>query len=311
MDKNSKVYIAGSNGLVGSNLLTCLKKQGYNNLLTIGHNYCDLTIEEDVQSYFETNKPEYIFLAAARVGGIYANNTYPADFITNNIKIQTNVIYNSFKFGVKKLLFLGSSCIYPRDINQPIKEEQLMTGPLERTNSAYAISKINGIEMCRAYNKQYGTNYIACMPPNLYGINDHFDLKNSHVLAALIRKIHEAKTNNDKQVIVWGSGKPLREFLYVEDLAEGLIFLMNNYDATSEDNLINIGADEDISINDLAIMIKDIIGYNGEIVYDSSMPDGTPRKLMDSTKIHKLGWKKKTSLYDGIIKTYKYYKTLC
>lgn len=310
MDKENKIYVAGHTGLVGNNLLNKLYEKEYKNILTTKHKDCDLTNENAVNDFFDKNRPEYVFLCAAKVGGIYANNTYPADFITINTKIQTNIIYNSFKYGVKKLLFLGSSCIYPRNCPQPIKEEYLMTGPPEETNSAYALAKICGIEMCKAYNKQHDTNYICAMPPNLIGIGDNFHIENSHVIAALIRKFHEAKMKNNKYVEVWGTGTPKREFLFAEDLADGLVFLMNNYNASYNDNIINIGSNCDVSINDLALMTKKIIGYDGEIVYNNSMPDGTPRKLMDSSKLYNLGWKPKTNLYNGIIKTYEYYLSL-
>lgn len=306
MQINDKIYIAGHAGLVGSNLLNKLEEYKFKHIIKARRNELDLTNRKDVFYYFNQYRPEYVILAAAKVGGIYANNTYPADFITDNIEIQTNIIKACYKFGVKKLLFLGSSCIYPRECEQPIKEEYLMSGKLEKTNSAYAMAKICGIEMCRAYNKQYGTNYICAMPCNLMGVGDHFDLNNSHVLQAIIRKMHEAKINNKDIVELWGDGSPKREFLYAEDLADGLVFLMRNFNA-SDDNLINIGSGEDISIKDLADMIKEVVGYMGNITWNGKM-NGTPRKVMNCEKINKLGWKPKFSLLEGIEKTYNWYK---
>ena len=281
MDKNDKIYIAGASGLIGSNLITKLKEQNYINIITSERRLYDLTIEEDVDRYFRKNKPDYVILAAAKVGGIKANNTYPAEFITENLQIQTNIITNCFNYKVKKLLFLGSSCIYPRNCLQPIKEEYLMTGSLEQTNSAYAMAKIAGIEMCKAYNKQYGTNYIAAMPCNIYGINDHFDLDNCHVLSALVKRMTDAKKENKPKVALFGTGVPKREFLFSDDIADGLIFLMNNYNATKDDCVINIGSGEDLTIHELALIIKQVTGYTGEIRYNVDMPDGTPRKLLD------------------------------
>jgi GDP-L-fucose synthase len=305
MDKSAKIYIAGHNGLVGSAIVRLLQKEGYLNFVTKNRIELDLTSHTSVEKFFEQEKPDYVFLAAAKVGGILANNTYPADFIRDNLLIETNIIDNAYKSGVKKLLFLGSSCIYPKLAPQPIKEESFMTGPLEETNEAYAIAKIAGIQMCKSYNKQYGTNYISVMPTNLYGHGDNFDLETSHVLPALIRKFDDAKKNNSPSVTLWGTGEPKREFLYVDDLAEACLFLMNNYDSSE---IINIGTGEDISIKELANLVKNTIGYAGEILWDSSKPDGTPRKLLDVSKIEALGWKYRTNIVDGINQTYKWYK---
>ena len=307
MEKSSKIYVAGHTGLVGSNLLLALKNNGYNNLITTERRLTDLTIEEEVEIFFRKNKPEYVFDCAAKVGGIFSNNSYPVDFIMNNIAIQYNLINACFDSGVKKLLFLGSSCIYPRECPQPIKEEYLMTGPLEPTNSAYAVAKIAGIEMCKAYNKQNSTNYICVMPTNLFGENDSFNLENSHVLPALIRKFHEAKINQSESVEVWGNGRVYREFLYVYDLVNGLIFLMNNYDVTPDDCLINIGTGRDIQIIDLVDVVRDVVGYNGIIKWNSDRPNGTPRKLLDCSKINNLGWKPKFEFIYALKKTYKWF----
>lgn len=304
MEHNAKVFVAGHRGLVGSAILRCLQSRGYSNFILKTHKELNLEIQKDVEDFFEKERPEYIFLAAAKVGGILANNTYPADFIYNNLIIQANIIHASHTFGVKKLLFLGSSCIYPKYAPQPMKEEYLLTDKLEPTNESYAIAKIAGIKMCQAYNRQYGTNFISVMPTNLYGPNDNFDLETSHVLPALIRKFHEAKTENKPFVKIWGTGKPKREFLYIDDLADACVFLMERYDSSE---IINIGMGEDILISDLAILIKEIVGYEGGIVYDSSKPDGMPRKLLDVSKLNSLGWKAKTSLRDGIIKTYEWF----
>lgn len=304
MDKNAKIYLAGHTGLVGSAIYRALQRNGYTNIISRDLTELDLTIETDVKSFFNQEKPEYVVLAAAKVGGIHANNTYPADFIYQNLQIQNNVIHSSYKNGVKKLLFLGSSCIYPKLCPQPIKEEYLLTGELEPTNDAYAIAKIAGIKMCQAYNKQYGTNYIAVMPTNLFGYNDNFELQNSHVLPALIRKFYEAKQENQSQVAVWGTGTPKREFLFVDDLADAVIFLMNNYNGNE---IVNIGRGEDVTIKELANIIKDIVGFKGELVFDDSKPDGTPRKLLDVSRLHSLGWKHQTSLEEGIKKTLDWY----
>jgi len=303
MEKESKIYVAGHRGLVGSAILHNLQAEGYNNLVIRTHRELDLCNQEEVRAFFEKERPEYIFLAAAKVGGILANSTYPADFIYNNIAIQIYAIHNAYLYGVKKLLFLGSSCIYPKFAPQPMKEEYLLTGILEPTNESYAIAKISGIKMCQAYNKQYGTNFISVMPTNLYGPGDNFDLETSHVLSALIRKFHEAKLSG-QPVTVWGTGTPRREFLYVNDLAEACVFLMNCYDG---EDIINIGTGLDISIKELAGFISEVIGYRGEIIFDTGKPDGMQRKLLDVTRINSLGWKAKTDLREGIEKTYKWY----
>jgi len=305
MNKDSKIYLAGHRGLVGSAILRKLKKEGYTNIITKTHKELDLTNQKETQEFFEKEKPEYVFLAAAKVGGIQANDTYPADFIYINQMIQNNVIKASYDNKVKKLLFLGSSCIYPKMAPQPIKEEYLLTGELEKTNEAYAIAKISGLKMTEFFNKQYGTNYISVMPTNLYGPNDNFDLKTSHVLPALIRKIHEAKENNSEYVEIWGTGKPMREFLHVDDLADAVVYLMNNY---NENKPINIGTGKDITIKELAELIKDVVGYQGKLKFDTSKPDGTPRKLLDVSRLHNAGWKHKISLREGIEKTYEWFK---
>ncbi len=305
MNYQSKIYLPGHTGLVGSALKRNLEGQGYENLICKTKEELDLMDEEAVGEFFEKEKPEYVFLAAAKVGGIKANNDYPAEFIYQNLKIQNNIIHQAYKSGVKKLLFLGSSCIYPRECPQPIKEEYLMTGPLEQTNEPYAIAKIAGIKMCQAYNRQYGTKFISVMPTNLYGPNDNFDPETSHVLPALIRRFHEAKENNQKEVVIWGTGKPKREFLYVDDLADACIFLMNNY---QDNEIVNIGTGEDLSIKELAEKIKDITGFQGEIIHDTAKPDGTPRKLLDVSKLHNLGWQHKTDLKEGIKKTYNRFR---
>lgn len=305
MNKDSLIYVAGHNGLVGSAIVRKLKNDGYNNIIISKRNTYDLTEQERVYEFFRClEEVEYIFLAAAKVGGIFANNSYPADFIYNNLSIQTNIIDTAKQYEVKKLLFLGSSCIYPRHCPQPMCEEHLLSGPLEPTNEPYAVAKIAGIKMCQAYNKQYGTNFISCMPTNLYGRGDRYDLNNSHVLPALIRKFHEAKVSNKETVTIWGTGNPLREFLYVDDLADACVFLMNNYDSSE---IINIGSGHEISIKNLAHLIKEIVGFKGGIIFDQSKPDGTPRKLLDCSKIHNLGWKHTTGLKEGIEKTYQYY----
>jgi len=297
MHLNSKIYIAGHHGLVGSALVRCLRRNGYNNFVLRMSSQLDLRNQKRVEFFFAKENPEYVFLAAAKVGGIEANNTYRAEFIYDNLMIQTNLIHQSYLSGVKKLLFLGSSCIYPKLAPQPLKEEYLLSGKLESTNEPYAISKIAGIELCKAYRAQYGSNFISVMPTNLYGENDNYDLKTAHVLPALIRKFHEAKIKGDKEVIVWGSGKPKREFLYADDLADACLFLMQNY---NEADPINIGVGEDISIFELANLIKSIVGFEGEIKFDTSKPDGTPRKLLDVSKLTNLGWQASTSLKQGI-----------
>jgi GDP-L-fucose synthase len=288
MEKNSKIYIAGATGMVGSAIKRKLEAEGYNNILARSSRELDLRNQVEVSNFFEKEKPEYVFFAAARVGGILANDTYRADFIYENILMEANVVHNCYLNSVKKMMFLGSSCIYPKNAPQPLKEEYLLTGLLEHTNEPYAIAKIAGIKMCDAYRAQYGCNFISVMPTNLYGPNDNYDLHNAHVLPALLRKFHEAKIRNEKTVSVWGSGNPKREFLYVDDLADACYFLMMNYD---QGGLINIGVGEDISIQDLAILIKDITSFDGDIVFDNSKPDGTLRKLMDVSKMTRLGWK--------------------
>jgi GDP-L-fucose synthase len=304
MELDSKIYVAGHRGLVGSAIHRKLKEKGYTNIIGRTRKELDLERQADAESFFQEEKPEYVFVAAAKVGGIWANNIFPAEFIYSNITVQTNVIHSAYHSGVKKLLFLGSSCIYPKHCPQPMKEEHLLTGPLEPTNEPYAVAKIAGIMTCQSYNRQYDTNYISVMPTNLYGPNDNFDLETSHALAALIRKFHEAKLKSDPSVTLWGTGSPKREFLHVDDLADACVFLMNHYD---DSEIINIGYGEDISIAELALMIKDIVGYAGEIEYDADKPDGTPRKLLDSSKLSTLGWKPKLSLEEGIKKTYEWY----
>jgi GDP-L-fucose synthase len=308
MNNNSKIFVAGANGMVGSAIIRELRKNGFNNLLTPSSKELDLRNQVEVSSFFETNKPEYVFLVAAKVGGIHANNTYPAEFLYDNMMIQNNVIHQSYLNKVEKLLFLGSSCIYPKFSQQPINEDSLLTGSLEPTNEAYAIAKISGIEMCKFYNRQYGSNFISAMPTNLYGINDNFDLNNSHVLPALLRKIIEAKKNKAESVSIWGSGSPKREFLFVDDLAKACLFLMLNYNSS---DIINIGTGEDLSIKDLALLIQDIVGYEGNLVFDSSKPDGTPRKLLDVSKINDLGWKHENDLKQGILKTISWLEETC
>jgi len=303
MEKTDKIFIAGPKGLVGSAIIRHLEKKGYPCLLTPSHSELELLDSRAVSAYFKKNKPDYVFLAAAKVGGILANNTYPADFIYQNLMIQNNIIHQSHVHHIKKLLFLGSSCIYPKHCPQPMKEEYLMTGPLEPTNSPYAVAKIAGIEMCWAYNRQYGTKFIPVMPTNLYGPNDNFDLETSHVLPALIRKFHEAKQNNAQSVTVWGTGTPRREFLHVDDLADACLFLMQkNFSATEYQNkpLFNIGSGKDISIKELAELIKEITGFKGKIMFDPLKPDGTPQKLLDVSKLKTLNWHAATALRDGI-----------
>jgi len=304
MNKNSKIYIAGHRGLVGSTIKNQLEQRGFTNLVLKTRKELDLLNQKAVADFFKKEKPEYVFLAAAKVGGIHANDTYSADFIYENLQIQNNIIYNSHQTDVKKLLFLGSSCIYPKLCPQPMKEKHLLSGHLEPTNEAYAVAKIAGIKMCQSFNKQYNTNFISVMPTNLYGPGDNFDLENSHVLPALIRKFHEAKINNKSEVVAWGTGKPKREFLYVNDMADACIYLMQNY---NDSEIVNIGTGKDVSIKELTELIKDIVGYNGKIGWDKTKPDGTPRKLLDVSKLNKLGWKAETSLEEGIKKTYKWF----
>ena len=319
MNKNAKIYIAGHRGLVGSALMRQLQTQGYENLVTRTHDELDLTNQLAVEIFFDAEKPEYVFLAAAKVGGIHANNTYPAEFIQENLAIQSNVIHQSYVCGVKRLLFLGSSCIYPKDCPQPIKEEFLLTGPLEPTNRPYALSKIAGIEMCWSYNRQYGTKFLAMMPTNLYGPGDNYHPENSHVIPAMIRKFHWAKVSNQDTVTIWGTGTPKREFLYSDDMAEACVFVMNLNDeqfkpllaADRNDGLpplLNLGSDNDLTIAELANLIKEVVGFEGEIVLDSTKPDGTMRKLMDSARLNQLGWNVKTQLKDGLTSTYQDFK---
>lgn len=309
MDKKSKIYLAGHRGLVGSALKRKLESKGYSNLIFRTHRELDLTNQQAVNEFFEQEKPEYVFLAAAKVGGILANNTYPAEFIYENLMIEANIIHASYRYGVKKLLFLGSSCIYPKLAPQPLKEEYLLTGPLEETNEAYAIAKIAGIRLCKHYNQQYRTNFISVMPTNLYGPNDNFDLETSHVMPALVRKFHEAKVKNEPEVVIWGTGKPLREFLHVDDMADACVYLMENFDMDDIGEFVNIGVGKDITIGELAELIKEIVVFEGEIRKDLSKPDGTPQKLLDITKLSSLGWKAKISLKDGIEQTYEWYQS--
>ena len=307
MEKNSKIFIAGHTGLVGSAITRCLVSDGYENLILRSYPDINLTVQQEVESFFSDEKPEYVFLCAAKVGGILANSTYPADFIYQNIMIAANVIHASYKNKVKKLLNLGSSCIYPKLAPQPLKEDYLLTDTLEPTNEPYAIAKIAAIKLCRYYNAQYGTNFISVMPTNLYGPNDNFNLETSHVLPALIRRFHEAKVNRQTQGVVWGTGNPKREFLYVEDMADACVYLMQKYDAAKIGEFVNIGTGLDITIKELAEIIKDIVGFSGEIHWDVSKPDGTPQKLLDLSKMESLGWKAKLGLKEGIAKTYKWY----
>jgi GDP-L-fucose synthase len=297
MEKSDKIYIAGHRGMVGSAIYRKLEEEGFTNFVTRTSAELDLRNQQQVADFFEQQKPEYVFLAAAKVGGIVANNTYRAEFLYDNLQIQNNIIHNSYLVGVKKLMFLGSSCIYPKLAPQPLKEEYLLTGLLEPTNEPYAIAKIAGIKMCDAYRDQYGCNFISVMPTNLYGLNDNYHPENSHVLPALIRRFHEAKEQNKDTVTIWGTGSPKREFLYADDLAEACFYLMQNY---NEPGLVNIGTGEDISIKDLALLIGEIVGYEGDINFDTTKPDGTPRKLMDVAKLHSKGWKHKIELNEGI-----------
>jgi len=301
MEKKSGIYVAGHRGMVGSALCRKLRADGYENILTRTSAELDLRNQQAVSDFFAEQKPDYVFLAAAKVGGIQANNTCRADFLYENLMIEANIIHAAYQTGVKKLQFLGSSCIYPKMAPQPLKEAYLLTGPLEQTNEPYAIAKIAGIKLCEAYRDQYGCDFISGMPTNLYGYNDNYDLQNSHVLPALIRKFHEARETGASQVVVWGTGSPRREFLFADDLAEACIYLMENYAGRE---LVNIGTGEDITIKELALLIKDVVGFAGELVFDTSKPDGTPRKLMDVTKLHRLGWKHKTELREGITLAY-------
>lgn len=305
MQLGDKIYVAGHRGLVGSALMRRLEKGGYSNIVTRTHAELDLKDQQAVTEFFAQEKPDHVFLAAAKVGGIVANNTYPADFIYQNLMIQSNVIHAAYSNGVKKLLFLGSSCIYPKLAPQPMKEEHLLTGVLEPTNEAYAVAKIAGIKMCGAYNRQYGTNFMSVMPTNLYGLGDNYDLQNSHVMPALIRKMHEAKTRGDAQVSVWGSGTPRREFLYGDDMADACVFLMESQDAKDTGEFVNIGVGEDITIRELAERVAKVVGFQGELVFDSSKPDGTPQKLLDVTHLNQLGWCAKTIMDEGIGMAYQ------
>ncbi|MBV5320155.1 MAG: GDP-L-fucose synthase [Sulfuricurvum sp.] len=316
MDKNSKIYVAGHRGLVGSAIIKNLQSRGYTNIITQTHDELDLCNQQAVTEFFNNEKPEYVFLAAAKVGGIVANNTYRADFIYDNLMIQNNVIHQSYLNGVKKLMFLGSTCIYPKNAPQPMCEDSLLTDTLEYTNEPYAIAKIAGIKMCESYNLQYGTNFISVMPTNLYGPNDNFDLETSHVLPALLRKMHEAKMINAPVVEIWGSGKPMREFLWSEDMADACVFLMEKRDfkdtfstiSEIRNTHINIGTGIEISIHDLANLIREIVGYCGELYFNTNKPDGTMRKLTDVSKLHSLGWKHTVELHDGITQMYNWYK---
>jgi GDP-L-fucose synthase len=312
MEKNAKIYVAGHRGLVGSALVRNLTSKGYTNLLVRTHAELDLTNQAAVKAFFEAEKPEYVFLSAAKVGGIQANNTAPAEFIYINSQIQNNIIHFSYLNGVKKLLFLGSSCIYPKFAEQPMKEESLLTGLLEPTNEPYALAKISGIKMCQSYNRQYGTNFIAVMPTNLYGPEDNFELNGSHVLPALIRKFHEAKLAGAATVSAWGTGSPKREFLYVDDMADGCVFMMENYNPTKEENItgpifMNLGTGVDVTIKELTEMVKAVTGFEGEVVWDTTKPDGTPRKLLDMSRLHNLGWHHKVDLEEGVKLSYQWF----
>jgi len=304
MEKNSKIYVAGHDGLVGSAIMRALKKDGYNNIIYKSVSELDLTRQQDTEDFFENEKPEYVFLSAAKVGGIKANSDHPAEFYYINAMIANNVIHSAYKYGVKKLLFLGSSCIYPKFATQPMNESELLGGYLEQTNEAYAVAKISGLKMCDYYRKEYGCNFISAMPTNMYGLNDNFDLETSHLLPAFIRKFHEAKVNNSPNVTIWGTGKPYREFLYSDDLANALVYLMNNY---SEAGHVNIGTGKDQSILELAELVKNIVGFEGDIVHDFSKPDGTPKKQLDVSKLHSLGWNHKVELDEGIKKVYDWF----
>ncbi len=304
MDKKSKIYIAGHKGLVGSAITRKLIEKGFDNLVLRSHQELELTDKKAVEGFFASEKPEYVFLAAAKVGGINANSTKPADFFYINSMIQNHIIHSAYQFGVTKLLFLGSSCIYPKLCPQPIKEEYLLSGYLEETNEAYALAKITGLKMCQYYNKQYGTNFISCMPTNLYGPNDNFDLETSHVLPALLCKFHEAKISGSPKVEIWGSGNPLREFLHVDDMADACVFLMERYRGMEH---VNIGTGKELTIRELALLIKEIVAYEGELIFNADKPDGTPRKLLDVSKLNSLGWKYNIELPDGISSTYKWF----
>ena len=306
MQKTSSIFICGHRGLVGSALVRTLQAQGFTNIITRTHPELDLENQAAVEEFFIKEKPENVFLAAAKVGGIFANNTYPAEFAYSNMQIQCNIVHSSYKHNVKKLLFLGSSCIYPKYAPQPMNEGSLLAGPLEETNKAYALAKIAGITMCQSYNRQYGTNYISVMPTNLFGPNDNYHPENSHVLPALIRRFHEAKENNAPNVTIWGTGSALREFLYADDLADACIYLMQNYD---DGEIVNIGSGEEVSIKHLALLVKEVVGYTGELKFDTSKPDGTPRKLLDCTKLHSLGWKHRIAIKDGLKTAYEDFRS--
>jgi GDP-L-fucose synthase len=305
MQAQDAIYVAGHRGLVGSALVRRLQSGGYKNLVLRTHAELDLTNQQAVRQFFDQEKPRHVFLAAAKVGGIHANNVYPADFLVQNLALQTHVIEAAYHSGVEKLLFLGSSCIYPRDCRQPMREEDLLSGPLEPTNEAYAIAKIAGIKLCGAYNKQYGTNYMSVMPTNLYGPGDNYDLENSHVVPALIRKMHEAKKHGSAQVSIWGTGEPRREFLYSDDLADACVYLMERHNARDIGEFVNIGVGQDLTIRELAVLVADMVGYSGELSFDTSRPDGTPRKLLDLGRLQALGWTASTSLRDGLGLAYK------
>ena len=305
MNKNSKIYVAGSHGLVGSAIVRNLKAKGYTNILEKSHRELDLMDQQAVRSFFEVEKPAYVVLAAAKVGGIGANKAYPADFIYENMEIQNNVIKAAHDFKVTKLLFLGSSCIYPKMCPQPIKEEYLLSGYLEPTNEGYAIAKISGLKMCQFFKREYGDNFISCMPTNLYGPNDNYDLNNSHVMPALIRKFHEAKVNNEPSVEVWGSGTPLREFLYVDDMADACVFLLENYDGEQH---VNVGTGKELTIGQLAEMVKKVTGFSGKLKFNTEKPDGTMRKVLDVSKLEATGWKYKVELEDGVRMAYEWFK---
>ena len=304
MNPDSKIYVAGHRGLAGSAIVRALRDRGYNNLLLKTSAELDLRSQADVEAFFQAEKPDYVFLAAAKVGGIHANNLYRAEFIYDNLMIECNIIHSAYRAEVKKLLFLGSSCIYPKFCPQPMQEEHLLTGALEQTNEPYAIAKIAGLKLCENYRRQYGADFIAAMPTNLYGINDNFDLANSHVLPALMRKFHEAKQKNAPFVEVWGTGEALREFLFVDDLADALLFMMENY---SETQFLNVGTGQEVSIRELALTIKAVVGYEGEIKFDTTKPDGTPRKLLDVSKLRGIGWQPKTEFKAGVEKTYDWF----
>jgi len=305
MNKTDKIYVAGHRGLVGSAIVRNLQSKGYNNIVGRTHKELELTDQQAVRAFFEEERPDVVVLAAAKVGGINANNTTPAEFIYDNMQVQCNVIHCCHQYGIKKLLFLGSTCIYPKMAPQPIPEDALLTGPLETTNEAYAVAKIAGMEMCKFYKRQYGDDFISCMPTNLYGPHDNYDLKGSHVLPAMIRKFHEAKLGNAPSVELWGTGTPLREFLYVDDMADACVFLLENYDGEQH---VNIGTGKEVTIKELAEMVKETVGFEGEIIWNDSMPDGTPRKLTDVTKLHSLGWRHKVELEEGIKMAYDWFK---